>query len=100
MNGKGTLIGEATLSGVLTAIPTIEGSLSEASSTSLEGSLSTYPKTIPDYVGDYEITPKAHDDQTLETEGKIMTGNVVVFKVTKHETSNLSGGYTVYIAEE
>ena len=52
------------------------------------------------YEGEYVITPKAYDEQILETKDKIMSNDVVVLKVPKYETTNLSGGYTVYIAEE
>lgn len=52
------------------------------------------------YVGDYEVTPKAYLDQTLETQGKLMTDDVTVFRVPYYETTNLFDGKTVYIAEE
>ena len=51
------------------------------------------------YEGPYLVTPVAFDDQTLQTENKLCTENIVVEKVPLWETSNLSGGYTVYIAE-
>lgn len=100
MNKKGTIEGVASLSGVITAISPIDGEVSNQNSTSLNGSVSTYPKKTVDYTGEYEVVPKAHEDQTLETQGKLMSKDVLVFKVAKYETSNLSGGYTVYIAEE
>ena len=53
-----------------------------------------------EYEGPYEITPKAWVDQTLETEGLLMTDDVTVFKVPYYETSNLFDGKTAYIAEE
>lgn len=53
-----------------------------------------------EYTGPYEVTPKAWVDQTLETEGLLMTDDVTVFKVPYYETSNLFDGKTVYIAEE
>lgn len=52
-----------------------------------------------EYKGDYIITPHAYDEQVLETKDKVCTENVVVLKVPKYETANLSGGNTVYIAE-
>ena len=52
----------------------------------------------PIYTGDYEVTPLAWEDQTLETEGKEMLQNVTVFKVPKWDTANPSGGRTCYIA--
>ena len=53
---------------------------------------------VPIYMGDYEVTPLAWEDQTLETEGKEMLQNVTVFKVPKWDTANPSGGRTCYIA--
>ena len=51
------------------------------------------------YEGSYLIIPAAYDDQVLETKNKLCTENIVVEKVPLWETSNLSGGNTVYIAE-
>lgn len=56
--------------------------------------------SAPEYDGEYEVTPKAWLDQTLETEGKLMTGDVTVFKVPYYETSNVFDGKTVFIAED
>ena len=53
-----------------------------------------------EYDGPYEVIPKAHTDQILETEGLFMTDDVTVFKVPYYETSNLFDGKTAYIAEE
>lgn len=55
---------------------------------------------VHEYEGPYEITPKAWDNQILETEGLLMTDDVTVFKVPYYETVNLFDGKTVYIAEE
>lgn len=53
-----------------------------------------------EYEGSYEVIPKAHTEQILETEGLMMTDNVTVYKVPYYETSNLFDGKTAYIAEE
>lgn len=53
---------------------------------------------VPVYDGDYEIVPVAFQDITLPTKDKKMMGDVVVKEVPYYETSNLSGGVTVYIA--
>ena len=52
----------------------------------------------PVYDGDYEVIPLAFQDIILPTKDKKMMGDVVVKKVPYYETSNLSGGVTVYIA--
>ena len=53
----------------------------------------------PTYDGEYEITPSAHEAQTLETAGKLMGDNVTVKIIPFFSTSNVSGE-TVYIASE
>lgn len=52
------------------------------------------------YTGDYVVTPKAHRQTTLETQGLTMTDNVVVLEIPYYETSNVHDGYTVYIGNE
>ena len=52
------------------------------------------------YEGPYEVTPKAWDEQVLETAHKLMTDDVTVFRVPYYETINLFDGKTAYIAEE
>lgn len=52
----------------------------------------------PVYDGDYEVIPLAFQDIILPTKDKKMMGDVVVKEVPYYETSNLSGGVTVYIA--
>lgn len=49
------------------------------------------------YAGPYIVTPKAHEEQVLDTATKIMARDVTVRKVPYYETSNVSG-YTAYIA--
>lgn len=79
--------------------PTLHGSL--ASIGTLTGKLST-PKPVngEEYTGDYQITPSAHEDRTLETKGKYLNRDVTVLKIPTWETSNTSDGYTFYIANE
>lgn len=55
-------------------------------------------ETVPIYEGNYEVTPLAFQRTVLNTEGKKMENNVVVKEIPYYETSNLSGGTTVYIA--
>ena len=98
MNRRGIVEPLASLEGSLTAISTLQGEVS-GDAKSLSGELSTHPK-VPVYVGDYEVTPKANDDQILETKDKLMNDNITVFKVPRYDTTNLGGGLTVFIAEE
>lgn len=50
------------------------------------------------YEGSYDVVSLADNDQTLDTKNKMCTDDITVRKVPYFETSNLSGGYTVYIA--
>lgn len=52
------------------------------------------------YEGSYDVTPKAHQPQTLETKDKLMSDNVRVREIPFFETGNGAGGNTVYIANE
>lgn len=52
-----------------------------------------------EYSGEYEITPKAHKAQTLNTKNKLLSKDIVVSEVPYTEASN-GAGTTVYIAKE
>lgn len=56
--------------------------------------------TAPAYRGEYEVTPKVYDEQSLPTSGKLMGKDVVVHKIPQFEVSNGSGGKTLIIGEE
>ena len=51
------------------------------------------------YDGDYIVTPKIKA-QTLATKKKLMSDDLTIESVPVYETSNNSGGTTVYIAKE
>lgn len=53
----------------------------------------------PHYDGEYDVIPKAHEMQTLDTNGRLMEDDVRVQKIPYYETSN-TVGTTVYIANE
>ena len=50
------------------------------------------------YNGEYTVIPKAFEETVLQTRNKKMLNNVTVREVPYFETSNTSGGLTVYIA--
>ena len=64
----------------------------------LEDSVFIYQ--APVYNGEYNIIPKAYDEQVLQTKEKTLLENVTVQKVPYYEVSNSSGGNTVNIAIE
>lgn len=64
------------------------------------GEVGTVMPVLPEpYTGDLTVTPKAFEEQILQTAFKTMPGNVVVLEVPYWETSN-PNGQTVYIASE
>ena len=54
---------------------------------------------VSPYTGEYTVTPKIHE-QTLLTAQKLMTENVMIQAIPYFETSNSSGGKTIYIGME
>lgn len=56
-------------------------------------------ETVDRYKGDYEVTPTL-EGETLPTKQKLMEENLTVNPIPIYETSNNSGGTTVYIAKE
>lgn len=63
------------------------------------GQVITVP-TAPAYRGEYEVTPKVYDEQSLPTSGKLLGRNVLIHKIPQFEVSNGSGGKTLIIGEE
>lgn len=59
----------------------------------------TIPKDADPYKGAYEVTPRV-DEQVLPTAQKLMADDLTVNAIPIYETSNNSGGTTVYIARE
>lgn len=55
--------------------------------------------TTPPYDGEYEVTPKTYDEQTLQTVNKKMLKNVTIKKIPQFEVSN-EYGCTLIIGEE
>lgn len=88
------------LHGTLTSAGLLHGTL-VGDHHKIQGTL-TIPTTpgLELYGGLYEVTPKAWEEQVLETEGKLMADDVTVFRVPYYETINLFDGKTAYIAEE
>lgn len=57
------------------------------------------PEYDSEYNGEYEVTPLVDKETTLLTANKIMSRDVVVKQVPYFETSNNTGGETVYIGK-
>ena len=53
----------------------------------------------PEYGGPYSVRSIPYEDQTLDTDGKLMTDDMTVEKVYIAETGNPQGDVTVYIGE-
>lgn len=56
-------------------------------------------KDAPLYEGDYEVTPKVIE-QRLPTAKKLLTEDIKIKEIPYFETSNTSGGHTVFIGNE
>lgn len=67
------------------------------------GQLWTLPGGSSDaelYDGLYIVTPRAADETTLETSGKLMVDDVTVKQIPYYEMDNTSGGTTIYIGAD
>lgn len=62
----------------------------------IEGNQASVP--IPEYEGEYIVIPTV-ENQTLETENKVLKENVLVTAIPYFEVSNIANGITVYIGE-
>lgn len=49
------------------------------------------------YTGDLNVIPKVDSETVLETDNKVLNGNVTVEKIPYYEVSNKYGGNTVII---
>lgn len=79
-----------TISGVIKAVtPSITGNITYGMG---EG------EYIPEYEDSYTITPQAFQDIVLPTKNKQLKDNIIIKEIPYYETSNTSGGNTVYIA--
>ena len=56
-----------------------------------------YKKSNDIYDGEYTVTPKM-TPTTLPTNGKVMEDDVLVLSIPMYETTNHTGGTTLYIA--
>lgn len=55
-------------------------------------------ETTSIYEGQYDILPLAFEKTVLLTKNKRLTENLIIEEIPYYETTNLSGGTTVYIA--
>jgi len=51
------------------------------------------------YQGDY-IVKSSFEDTVLPTKNKYLMDDILIRKMNQSETSNASGGYTLYIGDE
>ncbi|MBQ7214319.1 MAG: hypothetical protein IJS25_07295 [Bacteroidales bacterium] len=49
------------------------------------------------YEGEYTVVPQAYDATILDTQGKVLSDDVIVTAIPYYETTNPQGGYTVTI---
>jgi len=83
---RGELSSEATISGTLQGVHSISGTIS-----------------IPEsaaaiiYDGENVVIPQVDNSIILNTENKLLKTDITVEPIPYYQTSNLSGGFTVYI---
>ena len=87
---------ECTLIGKLSPPKRLTGKLSQPYT--LSGKLSFGIGEYSHYNGPYTVDPSAHENVVLDTSNKLMTDDITVNKIYYSETSNPSGGKTVFIA--
>lgn len=98
----GEIVPCETIGGTLHVVGELTGSVSlPASHDRITGAI-TVPASYDyiheeEYEGEYVVTPRPWNETILETENKILRNNVTVEVIPYYETSNLSGGSTVYI---
>ena len=49
------------------------------------------------YMGQYEVTPLPLLEQILQTKDKVLEENIIIQPIPYHQTTNMSGGYTITI---
>ena len=87
------IIGELNAAGIC-------GSTNTANMTGTIGNgIVKYDSSTELYTGEYNVVPKAAEEQRLPCAGKKMKEDVTVQRVPYYETSN-DTGITVYIASE
>lgn len=87
------IIGELNAAGIC-------GSTNTANMTGTIGNgIVKYDSSTELYTGEYNVVPKAAEEQKLPCAGKKMKNDVTVQRVPYYETSN-DTGITVYIASE
>lgn len=96
---EGVLVGLISAQGVLTGIIRAEGIFygTVHSHGNLVGSLSI-PVDYEDYIGSYSVTPM-DISQTVSTNDKHLTDDIVVKAVPFFEVDNLHDGQTIIIGE-
>lgn len=57
-------------------------------------------QTIEEYDGEYQVTSRANASYQLETKNKLLVENIEVKEIPYYETSNNSGGVTIYIGKD
>lgn len=86
-----------SLNGSISAECTLGGKLS--CSGGLFGKISIL-REYNHYSESYNVTPKAFENQTLQTTNKLLEHDIIISQVPYFETSNVSNGTTAYIAKE
>ena len=85
------------LIGVLSEVEALEGSLAPTDECLVGEIYIPQGLDFEIYDGEYYVIPAPFNEQVLLTNNKLMEDDVTVAAIPYFETSNLSGGYTVFI---
>ena len=91
---NGVIMGTTELVGVIHGNQNIVGHIKESGV--LSGNIAIGGNVYPFYDGEYEVTPRVHE-QILDTDGKVMSDDVTVHEIPVTRTTNPYGGQTVVI---
>lgn len=61
--------------------------------------IQTGGEIVPDFEGEYEVTPQVDEPVVLHTKAKRMRDDVTVKKIPQYEVSNAAGGKTLTIGD-
>lgn len=90
------LTSQETLSGVIRATLTINPIFEISGITEIAP-----PETVaPEYEYEYNVTPMLGEDLILPTANRTLKDDITINKINYHETSNESGGCTLYIGDD
>ncbi len=89
---------DGSISGQLTSNLTISASLEPIQNLQITSEIESLASAIDGTYDDgYEVASLLDEDYTIQTKNKLLKDDIVVKRLNYSETTNDSGGYTIYI---